>query len=80
MGAVNKAKRTVIGIEIPRDELALRIAIAAIGHRPPEGVSAAEAFRQMDEVSPGMSDGFRYAADAAVKYFHERVNAGRRPS
>ncbi len=31
-------------------------------------------------VAPGMSVGFRCAADAAVAYFHECINAARQPS
>lgn len=75
-----KAKRTLIGIEIPRDELAVRIAEAAMGMLRPKGASAAEAFAQMDEIDPGQADRWRTAADRAVLYFHECINAGRQPS
>ncbi len=75
-----KAKSTMLAIEIPRDELAVRIAIPVIGARPREGASAAEALDQMNQTVPGMAANFRAAADAAVIYFHECINAARQPS
>lgn len=78
-----KAKRTLLGIEIPRDELALRIAIQCTGVRPPAGMKAGDALDQLDRDFPGdiaMGTSFRRAADAAVLYFHERINAARQPS
>lgn len=78
-----KAKRTLIGIEIPRDELALRIAIACTGVRPPDGTPAKDALRQLDEMSLDsfpMGESFRRAADQAVMFFHECINAARQPS
>lgn len=80
MTAVEKAKRTLIGIEIPRDELAVRILTAAIGARPPAVLSAAEALREADRHNPGIAANFQRCADAAVRYFHECINAGRQPS
>lgn len=86
MSPADKAKRTVIGIEIPRDELALRIAMPCTQMRPIGPVNATEALDAMNSlgITPGMSkamgDTFRDAADAAVRYFHECVNAGRQPS
>ena len=77
-----KAKRTVLGIEIPRDELALRIGIACTGVRPPVGTKPADALDQLNQMGgPGhpMGESFRRAADAAVLYFHECINAGRQP-
>lgn len=79
MSAAEKARKMVLGFEIPRDELAIRIAERCLGMRRPPNGTAAEAFAQMDSVEPGMSDGFRSAADAAVLYFHECINAGRAP-
>ena len=84
--AAEKAKRTLIGIEIPRDELALAIARGCIGLVPPDGSNATTVLNEMDAmfpVDPGMPKmgaGFRRAADLAVAYFHERINAGRQPS
>lgn len=84
MSAIAKAKRTVVMVEIPRDELALRIGAKCIGLIPPPDVDATAALNEMN-VHPGasgdgMGEGFRRAADAAVKYFHECVNAGAQPS
>ena len=76
----DKAKKTLLGIEIPRDELALRIAMPCTGVRPGPGITAADALDQMDEIAPGMGEGFRLAADAAVRYFYEQINAARQPS
>lgn len=75
-----KARRTLLNVEIPRDELALRIAIPCLGVCPKPDLSATEALDQLAAVEPQMIDGFRRAADAAVMYFHERVNAARQPS
>lgn len=80
MSAVQKAKRTLLGIEIPRDELALRMLVAAIGAKPPTGMSATFALNDADRLNPGLADNFRRCADAAVLYFHECINAGRQPS
>lgn len=85
MSAAEKARKTVLGIEIPRDELALRIGIACTGVRPPIGTKASDALDQMNEMAaypgvPAMGDSFRRAADVAVLYFHERINAARQPS
>ena len=80
MSAAEKARRTVLGIEIPRDELACRLAEAAMGAKRPEGATVAQAFAQMDRIDPGQSRRWRAAADAAVLFFHERVNAARQPS
>lgn len=82
MSAAAKAKKTLLGIEIPRDELALRIAMACTGVRPPSGTPASNALEQLNHVGGGvrLGDDFRKAADAAVLYFHERINAGRQPS
>ncbi len=75
-----KSKRTLLAIEIPRDELALRIAAKCIGLIPPKDTDPAKALDDMDRVEPGMGQGFRAAADAAVIYFYERINAARQPS
>lgn len=79
MSAQN-AKTTLLAIEIPRDELALRIAIPCVGARPPQGADARKALDEMDRAAPGIAQGFRAAADAAVAYFHECINAARQPS
>lgn len=83
MSAADKAKRQLLGIEIPRDELAIRIGIACTGARPPAGMSATAALDQLDAMhgaiagAPAMGASFRRAADAAVLYFHECISAGR---
>jgi len=75
-----KAKKIVLGFEIPREELALRIAICCMGVKPPAGATIKQAFAQMDGIAPGMSQSFLSAADAAVLFFHECVNKGQQPS
>jgi len=81
--SADKAKRTLLAIDIPRDELALRIGIACMGIRPPSGTKPADALAQMDLMTPPgvlpMGQGFRDAADAAVLYFHERVKSAKQP-
>jgi hypothetical protein len=80
--SAEKAKRTLLGIEIPRDELALRIAQPCLGMRAPAGTDAAKALDEMDALGGPvlMGASFRRAADAAVAYFHERINEARQPS
>jgi hypothetical protein len=86
MSTADKAKRKLIGIEIPRDELAFRIAQPCIGATPPPGTNATKALDDMDRMGivPGMAFGmgesFRRAADQAVLYFHECIKAGTQPS
>jgi hypothetical protein len=75
-----KAKRTLLGIEIPRDELAFRIMCAAIGAKPPAGMTASEAIADADRLNPGMAAIFRHQADVAVLFFHECITAARQPS
>jgi len=75
-----KAKRTLLGIEIPRDELALAMLKAAIGAKPPAGMNAAQALADADQLNPGLADNFRKQADAAVLFFHACINAARQPS
>lgn len=77
---VAKAKRTLLGIEIPRDELALRIAIQCLSMRPPAGLTATEALNQLAATRSDIIDGFRRAADASVLFFHECIEAGKQPS
>ena len=76
------ARKIILGVEIPRDELALRIAQPSTGMIAPAGTNATQALDAMnlfgDEYPLG--DGFRRAADAAVAYFAECVNAARVPS
>lgn len=74
------AKKTLLGIDIPRDELAFRIAVQCLGMRPTKPMTATEALDQLAASQPDIIDGFRRAADAAVLYFHERINAARQPS
>lgn len=82
----SNTKRNVLAVEIPRDELALRIAIQCTGIQPPIGMAAATALDQMNFQRGGggghlpMGETFRLAADAAVTYLAECINAGQRPS
>lgn len=80
--AHDKAKRTLLNIEIPRDELALRIAQPCLGMIAADGTDATKALDDMDALGGPvlMGASFRRSADAAVAYFHECINAGRRPS
>ncbi len=84
MSAVGKAKRMLLGIEIPRDELAVRIAAKCIGIKPTGPVDATASLdimnAELGATGNGMGEDFRRAADAAVIYFHECINAGRQPS
>lgn len=75
-----QAKAKLLAIEIPRDDLALCIAIPIFGVRPPNGADAKAALDQLDQISPGMAESFRAAADVAVIYFHQCINAARQPS
>jgi hypothetical protein len=78
--SAEKAKRTLLGIEIPRDELALAMLRAAIGAKPPAGMTATQALAHAERLNPGIADSFRVQADAAVMFFHECINAARQPS
>ncbi len=82
MTAVKKAKRILLGIEIPRDELALRIAQPCLGMIAPAGTDATRALNDMDRAGGPilMGESFRRAADAAVLYFHACINEGVQPS
>lgn len=80
MRPAEKAKRTLLTIDIPRDELALRIAQPCLGMVAKPGTDPTQALDDMNRIHAGMGEGFRRAADAAVAYFHERINAGRHPS
>ncbi|SNT05223.1 hypothetical protein SAMN06295912_1353 [Sphingomonas laterariae] len=82
MSGADKAKRTLLGIAIPRDELALRIAQPCLGMTAAPGTDATEALDAMDRLAGPvpMGTSFRRAADAAVLYFHECINAGSQPS
>ena len=76
------SKRTLLAVEIPRDELALRIAMPCIGATYTGTKSATECLDDMNRMGGPvlMGEGFRKAADAAVLYFHECINKGRQPS
>lgn len=76
----DKAKRTLLGIEIQRDELAFRIMREAAQIKPPPGMTAQEAIADVERAMPHMVEIFRRQADAAVAYFHECINAARQPS
>lgn len=78
--SAEKARKTLLTIDIPRDELALRMMIVAVGARPPAHASTAEALAEAERANPGIVATFRAQADAAVAYFHERINAARQPS
>ena len=76
MSYVDKLKRKMVGIEIPRDELACRIAEASMGAKRPMGATAAEALAEAEKVDPGQAKRWRDAADRAVMFFHECIKAG----
>lgn len=80
MSATEKARRNILMIEIPRDELACRIAEKCIGLKRPAGKSGSEALAQLQGEFPDMVDAWMRAADAAVLFFHECIDAGRQPS
>ncbi|MGC4252452.1 MAG: hypothetical protein QM605_13580, partial [Sphingobium sp.] len=76
----DKARRNLLLIEIPRDELALRIAEKCIGLHRPDGLTSSAALAQLAAEFRDIVTGWRAAADAAVAYFHERIMEGRQPS
>lgn len=79
----DKARKTLIGIEIPRDELALRIAMPCLGMKCAPEKNATEALDELNKMSGAgllMGESFRLAADQAVIYFHERIGAARQPT
>lgn len=80
IGEAEKAKRTILAIEIPRDELAFRIMQKAVGLVPPPGMTWQEAKAMAEAGQPGMWAIFLAQADAAVLYFYEVLNAARQPS
>jgi len=80
MSSADKAKRHLLAIEIPRDELAYRIAVQCLGVRPTMPMTATAALDQIAAIEPDMIRGFRAAADAAILYFHECIQAGRQPN
>ena len=81
--SASKARKTVLAVEIPRDELAFRIAQKCLGMTAPPGMNAKTALDAMC-LTPGaggsMGASFRAAADAAAMYFFECVNAGKAPN
>ena len=72
-------RKTTLVIELDAEELAFRIAKAAIGLQPPAGTTAKEALDQMGRVDPFIVKGFRDAAHAAMLYFREQTEKGHRP-
>ena len=79
----DRAKRVLIGFEIPRDGLALEIAQRCLQMTAPPGCDPGEQLDKMThEVAPGVTMGetFRQAADAAVAYFHQAVSGARQAS
>jgi hypothetical protein len=81
------AKRTLLAIEIPRDELALQMLLGGIRNgqglkdaKPPAGMTAAQALADADRHNPGLRATLLAQADAAVAYIFERIQAGRQPS
>lgn len=79
-----EVKRSVLGIEIPRDELAFRIAQRCLGMNAPAGTNASDALDNMNMTrgasGDGMGEGFRRAADSAVLFFQECISTARRPT
>jgi len=80
MTTADKAKRTILAIEIPRDELAFRIMQKAVGLVPPPGMTWQEAKAMAEAGQPGMWSIFVAQADAAALYFYEVLNAARQPN
>ena len=76
----DKAKKAIFAIEIPRDELALRIAMPCIGASYNGEKTATECLDDLNRTVWPMGETFRKAADAAVLYFHECIDAGSQPS
>jgi len=77
-----KGKATLV-VELDADELAFRIAQAAIGMKAPPGTSAKAALDAMDRVptmpgNPPMGAGFRAASQAAMEYLREQMTKGHR--
>lgn len=80
MSVSEKARRNILVIEIPRDELAFRIATACVGLIPIGGNGAKEALDEIRSLRPDLADAFYSAADAAVEFFHECLTSGSQPS
>jgi len=75
MSVAEKARRKVLMIEIPRDELAVALMKVAVGASPPLGMTAAQALAEAERVNPGLASQFRQMADAAVQFFHDSINS-----
>ncbi len=64
-------------VEMDEAELAIRLCEANYGMKRPTGLNAREA---MDAMEEDVREGWRQSAIAAIEYFTECVNAGKRPS
>lgn len=62
-------------VYIDCEELAARIAEAAMANTRPAGASGSEAMRQLDTIDHVTANRFRLAARAAAHYIAECVNA-----
>lgn len=80
MTAAEKARRNILAIEIPRDELACRIAEKVLEVKRPAGMDSEAALADLDQQRPGTARLFQRAADTAIAYYVECVNAARQPS
>jgi hypothetical protein len=70
-----RARKTVLAVEIDEAELACRILEAQVEMRRPHGMSAREA---LETQTPQLQADVRRAAVAAIRYLTECVNRGRR--
>lgn len=77
LSATERSRKFLLAVEVPRDELAVRIARAILGAKPPANFTAAEALESLGEENAAA---MRSAADAAVKYWAECIAAARAPN
>lgn len=63
-------------VELDQMELACRIAEAQLGRKRPIDATAAEAMALIAAIDRGSHDGLLRAAEAAIFYLKDRVDAG----
>lgn len=78
-------RRTVLMFDVDGEELACRIAEAAIGIKRPSGMTARQALDDMRRATtsagqPDMVPGFERAAQVAAEYIAQCAEKGRQPS
>src|SRR5207244_13630564 len=69
-----EARRFLLGVEIPADELTVRLLEAQCGIRRPPHKTAAEALAELDRACPDVVSGFRLGAATAAQFFAECIN------